>query len=638
MSPAELRQRRDAARRRWGLAAASTALGAVAGAEIARHGQAINNQNRAAAAAEMAGILRAEQLKNADEAVLRRAAERRAAYTAAIKYRLRANAETNAERKARMARIIANPFDPAARAPSGPPVIGTDKNNLIYDYQIDRTARELKAEARHLARLDADFDADPRKLREQKRRVNKLTEDLAELKRRKAAAHTLIARAGSTRKGKGGKDVNVQPHAARQARGGDTLKQKQQRIRQEKGRLNLKQIQLDRLHERRTAVVRQAEHDRILAESTAAVREAFERGRFGASLRAAGLRGGLLGGGIGLTAAGLGLLAHHVATSHERARPMQKSWPLQKAEADGDPPERQIHRGLAETYRDWIDRLLGRSPAQGAINFGDDIARAIGPGITQAFAEGARNAALTPPDGPPYWLDVEFDKLNPSVRRHMASYALDRIVQITDAQREAIRQAIMQQSVLQGIGPYEVARTIKEGIGLTAYQMSVVQSFRQQLHDLDPRVFERKLRDGRYDRTIQKAMDSGVPLTGAQIDAMVDAYHRRFVAYRAGVIARTEGLRATSFGALAQAQAMLDAHPELDVIKRWLATHDERTRDTHVDLDGREVEGLQTPFLTSAGNQIRWPLDVNSAADETIQCRCTLQFIYKPKRGLLRAA
>src|SRR5215472_7785514 len=185
----------------------------------------------------------------------------------------------------------------------------------------------------------------------------------------------------------------------------------------------------------------------------------------------------------------------------------------------------------------------------------------------------------------------------------------------------------------QEIGPYDVARTIKEAIGLTAYQRGVVDNFRPQLTQLDPRALERQLRDKRYDRTLQAAIDSGTPLTDEQINAMVDAYHRRFVALRARTIARTEALRATSYGGLARAQEVLDLHPNLEVTKRWVATHDDRTRPTHMDLDGREVEGMTNQFVTSAGNHIRWPLDDQAPADEVVNCRCTLQFIFKPKRG-----
>ena len=232
---------------------------------------------------------------------------------------------------------------------------------------------------------------------------------------------------------------------------------------------------------------------------------------------------------------------------------------------------------------------------------------------------------------PGYHIDVDFDQLNPSVRRHMADYALDRIVEISDQQREAIRAVLMAQSVLQGIGPREAARSLRESIGLTAYQTNIVAGYRAELNALDPAALERKLRDKRYDRTVRRAIETNTPLTAEQIDAMVAAYHRRMLALRAETIARTESIRATSYGAVARAQDVLDRHPELDVIKTWIATDDERTRDTHRDLDGKEVTGIQTPFKTSADALIRWPVDEDAPADETINCLLPGTRVFAPE-------
>jgi hypothetical protein len=116
---------------------------------------------------------------------------------------------------------------------------------------------------------------------------------------------------------------------------------------------------------------------------------------------------------------------------------------------------------------------------------------------------------------------------------------------------------------------------------------------------------------------------------------MVDAYHRRMLALRAETIARTESIRATSYGAVARAQEVLDQHPDLDVIKRWIATDDERTRPTHRDLNGKEVTGMLTPFRTSEGNLIRWPIDEDAVADECINCRCSIGFRFVPKADLV---
>lgn len=295
-------------------------------------------------------------------------------------------------------------------------------------------------------------------------------------------------------------------------------------------------------------------------------------------------------------------------------------------------PQDDLAKNIAETYRAWIDRLLGKSDA--SIDLINDTAKAIAEPIMRSFAYGATQPPLDSTDGKRgYHVDVDFDALNPAVRRHMADYALDRIVEISTAQREAIRGVLMNQSVLQGIGPRDAARSVREHIGLTSYQMGIVEGYRRELETLNPAALERKLRDARFDRTVRKAIETDTPLTDEQIDRMVDAYHRRFLALRAQTIARTESIRATSYGALARAQDVLDQHQDLEVVKRWIATEDERTRDTHRDLDGKEVTGLLTPFKTTAGNEVRWPVDAESPAAESVNCRCSLGFRFIPKPG-----
>ena len=82
------------------------------------------------------------------------------------------------------------------------------------------------------------------------------------------------------------------------------------------------------------------------------------------------------------------------------------------------------------------------------------------------------------------------------------------------------------------------------------------------------------------------------------------------------VIARTELLRASSQGSYLSA---LQAHEEYDIPmeRRWLATGDERTRDSHEAMNG-ELVGMKEKF----SNGLFYPRDPNGAPEETIQCRC----------------
>lgn len=53
--------------------------------------------------------------------------------------------------------------------------------------------------------------------------------------------------------------------------------------------------------------------------------------------------------------------------------------------------------------------------------------------------------------------------------------------------------------------------------------------------------------------------------------------------------------------------------------KRWLCTHDSRTRDTHLELDGETIDNDAVFW-----NGCRWPGDYLAPPEEYWNCRCTL--------------
>lgn len=57
--------------------------------------------------------------------------------------------------------------------------------------------------------------------------------------------------------------------------------------------------------------------------------------------------------------------------------------------------------------------------------------------------------------------------------------------------------------------------------------------------------------------------------------------------------------------------------------KVWLATPDERTRQSHLELDGVELD-IDEPFETINGNQLMYPADPDGEPEEVFNCRCTL--------------
>lgn len=71
----------------------------------------------------------------------------------------------------------------------------------------------------------------------------------------------------------------------------------------------------------------------------------------------------------------------------------------------------------------------------------------------------------------------------------------------------------------------------------------------------------------------------------------------------------------------------LDSYHELEDMgtvlkKRWIATADERTRESHLLLDGEEVN-LDEPF----SNQLMYPGDPDGDPSEVYNCRCSMETV-----------
>ena len=94
---------------------------------------------------------------------------------------------------------------------------------------------------------------------------------------------------------------------------------------------------------------------------------------------------------------------------------------------------------------------------------------------------------------------------------------------------------------------------------------------------------------------------------------------------RAERIARTEVISASNLGSIEGARAT-----GLPLDKSWLATRDQRTRETHDEADGQTV--AMDELFNVGGSLLDFPGDWSNNADiaEIIQCRCTI--IYQVRR------
>lgn len=61
----------------------------------------------------------------------------------------------------------------------------------------------------------------------------------------------------------------------------------------------------------------------------------------------------------------------------------------------------------------------------------------------------------------------------------------------------------------------------------------------------------------------------------------------------------------------------------IEILKKWIATMDSRTRDSHRALDGEEV-----PYNENFSNDLEYPGDPAGDPAETYNCRCTMVSVY----------
>lgn len=224
---------------------------------------------------------------------------------------------------------------------------------------------------------------------------------------------------------------------------------------------------------------------------------------------------------------------------------------------------------------------------------------------------------------------VAFDTLDPISVRWAQRNSLEKLRELGDEQRSAIREVLIA-GARTGDNPLVMAREIRDSIGLTQYQASVVENYRRQL---ESRAFgpalQRQLTDGRFDRTVTAAMRAERGLTPAQIDTMVERYRSNWVAFRADTIARTEGLRVAHQGTEELYRQAID-NGDIDasqIERTWHHSPGARSkggpREFHVSMHG-QTRSYGEPFVSGIGGRLRFPGDPEAGPEETANCRCTV--------------
>lgn len=289
----------------------------------------------------------------------------------------------------------------------------------------------------------------------------------------------------------------------------------------------------------------------------------------------------------------------------------------------------------------WVDAVkwLRELPANQVAEIEARLIRGDYGGIVQGleasakkFAAEMQNGYVTAGRAGADWLDnkvpdklVMFDQTNWRAVDRAKRNEYQLIQQVTQDQRDMVR-GVVSEGQTAGTNPRELAKTIRDGIGLTANQEQHVRNYRQALEQGDwGNALGRELRDGRSDRTLRKLRDNGGALSGDQVDSLVNRYRANYVALRAETIARSEGTRNVHEGldeSMRQAVERGDVKAE-QLVEQWIAGPATRySREQHQSMDGQQ-QPFGQPFVAPDGTRIRYPGDPMAGAAHTANCRCT---------------
>lgn len=322
-----------------------------------------------------------------------------------------------------------------------------------------------------------------------------------------------------------------------------------------------------------------------------------------------------------------------------------------------DAQQRRMFAALLEQYGRAIAAAFLRATAQArnrvdftalerAIDAGDveQIARVLNYGastllpVTEemrtAFVAGGLNAS----DIVPARAVFGFDARNPRAEAWIIERGAD-LIQGIDQDTLAMARTVVLDRIQQGrssrsaaldiVGRMENGRRRGGFLGLTSEQTDWSITARRELSDLDSHYFTRKLRDRRYDKMVQRAIDSGKPLTQKQIDKISGRYKDRLLRYRGDTIARNEAHTALAEGQREGFQQLIDGGKVEGVSKRWQHNDaGQEFREDHVAMGKEPPRPFDEPFIFPDGAVMQCPHDPSGGVKHSIGCRCIC--IYRP--------
>ena len=176
---------------------------------------------------------------------------------------------------------------------------------------------------------------------------------------------------------------------------------------------------------------------------------------------------------------------------------------------------------------------------------------------------------------------------------------------------------------------YAYETEIKTGVSFDIYNEDAVK----RLIDENPRMLPEWKIDEEKDYTwnrqkVENSITQGI-IQGESVDQIAERLAKDLKTNNMNkmrMFARTAMTGAQNAGRLKQ---MEDASERgIDIRKQWIATLDDRTRDTHQHLDG-DIVDVDATFA----NGLRYPGDPYGAPKEVYNCRCTMKSVFKGING-----
>lgn len=254
--------------------------------------------------------------------------------------------------------------------------------------------------------------------------------------------------------------------------------------------------------------------------------------------------------------------------------------------------------------------------------------------IRNAYAQGG--AAILAADLPKKFA-MEFDINNPRAQDWLRKNSSLLVTGNLVPEQTAAIQTLLQNGMIQGQNPRSTALDIvgrispqtgkRTGgvIGLNEQQAKYAINMADDLTTFNPRYFDRKLRDKRFDKTVRKSFKSGKPLPAATRNKIVGRYETRMLKHRGDTIGRTETLQAVNQSSDEALRQIIDEGlaPQNAVIRIWRHSFSKNERTGHVLMNAQE-RGIDELFTNPITGAFLLHPGAGSAA-ETINCRCYLE-------------